>query len=253
PDHHQAHEQPRRRAGRTKRFDGTAGAVFEIPADPTRFRSLRRKLGPEQAKAAAANLSRARRAALLRQPGGFEGFIAVRIVLGPAKLSVADREDLCPGHLADSLAFLPSSPLPTEGKDPVVTEVDVLLDAGLVAFPAGTPLVQEPAHGVTPSKELPVGPFREPGQVPLVVGMSVSEGRFEVASLIALPGASDDLDVLLRHRARSISPKRAAFHARQWWPPPWSDSSSSNGYGLRHSRANSGGGGIRTHEGPKGP
>ena len=44
-------------------FDGTAGAVFEIPADLISFRSGRRKLSPEQAKAAAGNLSRARRAA----------------------------------------------------------------------------------------------------------------------------------------------------------------------------------------------
>jgi hypothetical protein len=44
-------------------FDGTAGAVFEIPADLISFRSARRKLSPEQAQAAAANLGRARRAA----------------------------------------------------------------------------------------------------------------------------------------------------------------------------------------------
>jgi hypothetical protein len=39
-------------------FDGTAGAVFEIPADLISFRSGRRKLTREQALAAAANLSR---------------------------------------------------------------------------------------------------------------------------------------------------------------------------------------------------
>jgi hypothetical protein len=44
-------------------FDGTAGAVFEIPADLITFRSARRKLSPEHARAAAANLDRARRAA----------------------------------------------------------------------------------------------------------------------------------------------------------------------------------------------
>jgi hypothetical protein len=44
-------------------FDGTAGAVFEIPADLVSFRSGRRKLSSEQARAAAANLDRARRAA----------------------------------------------------------------------------------------------------------------------------------------------------------------------------------------------
>jgi hypothetical protein len=43
--------------------DGTAGAVFEIPADLISFRSSRRKLSAEQAKAAAANLDRARQAA----------------------------------------------------------------------------------------------------------------------------------------------------------------------------------------------
>jgi len=37
-------------------FEGTAGAVFEIPADLISFRSGRRKLSPEQAKTAAANL-----------------------------------------------------------------------------------------------------------------------------------------------------------------------------------------------------
>jgi hypothetical protein len=37
-------------------FGGTAGAVFEIPAELISFRSWRRKLSPEQAKAAAANL-----------------------------------------------------------------------------------------------------------------------------------------------------------------------------------------------------
>jgi hypothetical protein len=44
-------------------FEGTAGAVFEIPADLISFRSGRRKLSPEQAQAAAVNLDRARRAA----------------------------------------------------------------------------------------------------------------------------------------------------------------------------------------------
>jgi hypothetical protein len=45
-------------------FEGTAGAVFEMPADFISFRSgRRRKVSPEQARAAAANLSRARRAA----------------------------------------------------------------------------------------------------------------------------------------------------------------------------------------------
>jgi hypothetical protein len=44
-------------------FDGTAGAVFELPADLISFRSGRRKLSPAQAKAAAANLERLRRAA----------------------------------------------------------------------------------------------------------------------------------------------------------------------------------------------
>jgi len=39
-------------------FDGTAGAVFELAADLISFRSVRRKLSPEQAKAAAANLRR---------------------------------------------------------------------------------------------------------------------------------------------------------------------------------------------------
>ena len=37
-------------------FERSAGAVFEIPADLVSFRSGRRKLSPEQAKAAAANL-----------------------------------------------------------------------------------------------------------------------------------------------------------------------------------------------------
>ena len=44
-------------------FDGTVGAVFELPADLISFRSGRRKLSPAQAQAATANLERARRAA----------------------------------------------------------------------------------------------------------------------------------------------------------------------------------------------
>jgi hypothetical protein len=44
-------------------FDGTAGAVFELPADLITFRSRRRTLSPTQAQAAAANLDKARRAA----------------------------------------------------------------------------------------------------------------------------------------------------------------------------------------------
>src|SRR5262245_9080679 len=44
-------------------FDGTAGAVFEIPAELISFRSGRRKLTETQRAAAAANLSRTRRAA----------------------------------------------------------------------------------------------------------------------------------------------------------------------------------------------
>jgi hypothetical protein len=37
-------------------FEGSAGAVFEIHASLISFRSGRRKLSPQQAKAAAANL-----------------------------------------------------------------------------------------------------------------------------------------------------------------------------------------------------
>jgi hypothetical protein len=37
-------------------FDGTAGAVFEIPADLISFRSVRRKLTAEERKTATANL-----------------------------------------------------------------------------------------------------------------------------------------------------------------------------------------------------
>ena len=44
-------------------FDGTVGAIFELPADLVSFRSGRRKLSPAQAQAAAANLERAREAA----------------------------------------------------------------------------------------------------------------------------------------------------------------------------------------------
>jgi hypothetical protein len=44
-------------------FDGTAGAVFELPADLITFRSRRRTLSPEQAQAAAANLGGVRQAA----------------------------------------------------------------------------------------------------------------------------------------------------------------------------------------------
>jgi hypothetical protein len=44
-------------------FDGSAGAVFEIPADLISFRSGRRKLSPQQAQAAAANLAQGRQAA----------------------------------------------------------------------------------------------------------------------------------------------------------------------------------------------
>jgi hypothetical protein len=44
-------------------FDGSAGGVFELPADLISFRSGRRKLSADQARAAVANLDRARRAA----------------------------------------------------------------------------------------------------------------------------------------------------------------------------------------------
>jgi hypothetical protein len=44
-------------------FEGSAGAVFEIPAELISSRSGRRQVSPEQAKAAAANLDRMRRAA----------------------------------------------------------------------------------------------------------------------------------------------------------------------------------------------
>jgi hypothetical protein len=44
-------------------FDGTAGAVSEIPADLISFRSGRRKMTEVQRAAAVANLDRTRRAA----------------------------------------------------------------------------------------------------------------------------------------------------------------------------------------------
>jgi hypothetical protein len=56
-------------------FDGSPGAVFEIPAELISFRSGRRKLTEAQRTAAVANLDQARRAAwlpLFVQSGSFQ-------------------------------------------------------------------------------------------------------------------------------------------------------------------------------------
>jgi hypothetical protein len=63
PDHHEAGNNPAAKQIEDLTFDGTAGAVFEIPADLITFRSGHRRLSPERALAAAANLERVRRAA----------------------------------------------------------------------------------------------------------------------------------------------------------------------------------------------
>jgi hypothetical protein len=59
----EASEQPGSEGDRGLSHDGTAGAVFELPVNLVSFRSGQRKLSPEQAKAAAADLDRTRRAA----------------------------------------------------------------------------------------------------------------------------------------------------------------------------------------------
>ena len=139
-----------------------------------------------------------------RQPHGLEGFLHVRVHLHPDRLSVPERPHLSEAHVDGNSRGLRAAPL-VDDRDDALPGVDVILDLELPVIPRVRPLGVEPVRALGAGVDLLVGPA-EPGHVPDEIGM----GADLTGGLPVLVAASDDLDVLLRHR-RAVEYARPAL------------------------------------------
>ena len=150
---------------------------------------------------------------LLRKPGGFEGFFGLEEVVNPNDLAVLEldhvrdwRLDLGPASRAthakmtdcqNSLAEVAD----LRDLDPVLYESLVYVSKQL-ADSLVSPLIS------THLQALPEPPHH------LYVGIVHRQRRIDVPPVPCSNSPFESLDVLLRHRLRSISRQTAAFHAR---------------------------------------
>src|SRR5829696_7382356 len=150
--------------------------------------------------------------ALLRQPGGFEGFVPVGQLV-PNDLPVPNGEDAANLRIDVRAAGSPPRPNPAQhdhGFPRVNDSVDP--DRGLLKG-------IEEAH---PGSEC-LGPdgvcirVGQPGRAEHHLTMVVVQlpSAFPLVPLPVLQNLAHDLYVLLRHRPGSISPRSAGFHANR--------------------------------------
>src|SRR3954447_909984 len=153
---------------------------------------------------------------LLGQPGGFHGLLFLHEQAPLADLSLMDGEDEAEVHIDLDPALLPAStaPLGDEHLAPRRGINPEELDSILV------PLLRPDSQGFQDAT-VPALLRRDAGQIGRLgdddVLVAESQDALDVALLECGKGISDDLDVLLRHRPRSIS-RRAENHIRALAP-----------------------------------
>jgi hypothetical protein len=142
---------------------------------------------------------------LLPQPGGFEGSLPVNQVRAD-DLSVAHGEDTPNLSIDIRAAGSASAAIPNQ-RDDVLARVDDLVDSDFELFPS-IGEIGPGAHCLPP--HLVCTRIRKPGSAEndlAVVGKQLPSPA-PVASFPVVHEPADDLDVLLRHRPRSISARR---------------------------------------------
>jgi hypothetical protein len=151
--------------------------------------------------------NRAERTVLLRKPGGFEGLRMSQ--------KVADANDLPRSKIKDFSDFLaeldagrPGSQLQVTEREDRLAEVAELLRPIGEAFPRlAAVLPPNLLRAVMTSVDsCPSLKARLDRRVPLDVGIELGQKGAQIISIPRLNGALDGLQVVLRHRPRSIAP-----------------------------------------------
>src|SRR3954452_16554374 len=146
------------------------------------------------------SVSRSPATSLLRQPGGLEGVVAVGVDLGArdrAGFEVEDRSSLL---FDGSPARLACTTLPPE-ENHLVTGIDQPIGFE----PVIVEVLGKPQNGRHDTFSAVIGThFGRPVKPDHVLGV-VGEGSISFALLGRFEAGTDNLDVLLRHRPRSIS------------------------------------------------
>jgi hypothetical protein len=123
--------------------------------------------------------------------------------------------------------------LHAEDEDPAA-QVTHLLDLFMKFFPGADPTGDEPAHllASVANTDVQLGP----GSIDDHVWVEAVQRGLGVSAAVGVVRPPHDLDVLLRHRPRSISPRTSAFHAKRRFPKQ----TPLTGNGRRHTRAGNG-------------
>ncbi len=141
---------------------------------------------------------------LLRKPGSFEGLLGIEI--GPKQecLAILDLGHERQGRVGlDAACLTPCAGAADRDESvsqiPDLRHLDVDLAEGLVEVSEHlADSVVSSKHSLFPSQQ---GVQR---RVPLHLGIELLQQRFDVSAVARLESALESLDVLLRHRQRSI-------------------------------------------------
>jgi hypothetical protein len=144
--------------------------------------------------------------ALLREPGSFEGLIPVAVE--PKGHRPASPELPEPGNAPiDAGPTFPALPLAVKHRHHRVARDARLLDVPTVALPSVSHSFTKPSNPVGPSVGIRVeDALRHIHQEVVIAKL---DDTFGIASVQVLVDPLHDLDVLLRHRPRSIPPRGA--------------------------------------------
>jgi hypothetical protein len=147
--------------------------------------------------------------ALLPQPGGFEGFAAVAVADLTANDPAAMEREYIGYGLVDFDPAAPSFGDPTTDRDDSITGVDELIRLHSELSPHLVPFGEHGPNALYPGVGLRIDdPSRGVEDYARVEERNNSFKRNNSLLLVAIPGLDQpahDLDVLLRHRQRSIA------------------------------------------------
>src|SRR6476660_8638976 len=161
---------------------------------------------------------------LLRQPGGFEGFVPGRVLTPLGEKAVTDREDLDDLD-GDFVLTALRHRVQCDHGDDLITGVQEFLYLDPTSFVVLPRVLDVLPKGLTAVVDAVPRGSRVCMNLDLRVeirhhGVVISLAARLIGRLI---GSPHKLEVLLRHGLRSISPESAAFHAKQHcrWRISW--------------------------------
>src|SRR5215204_7111127 len=143
---------------------------------------------------------------LLRQPGGFEGFGVTQEVPRADDLPASEADELSE-LLVESDASRPAGHVEMTEDEDRLAEVANLLNLSRETFPRPAAIV---VPGLARAVKTPIGGFpalqgRLNGGMPLHLGVKLGQEGVKIVGIPGLENTSNCLDVLLRHRPRSIA------------------------------------------------